>query len=202
MDLDLLVSREVLEAEPWPACMLDRSGDIVRVNGAWDRVAGETKGPFAVEVLGTRWSEHITGAELCAWYENLLARVLDRGVGESHRCDCNTPDRIRLFSSRFEPIRKRRSAEVVGALVLTSMIEEAPIGERYQFGEPDALRYLTIDSLILQCSGCRRVRVAGPPPTVWELVPEYVATPRQDVSHGLCNLCRELHYGMPAREAA
>jgi PAS domain-containing protein len=202
MTLDLPISRDTLDAEPWPACVLDRSGDIVRVNDAWDRVAAETQGPLGAEVLGTRWSAYIRGEELRAWYEAVLDRVLTRGVGESHRCDCNTPDRFRLFSSRFEPLRKHRSTERVGVLVLTSMLEEAPIGERYKIGPLDERRYLTPDGLVFQCSGCRRVRVAGPPPSVWELVPEYVAKPRQDVSHGLCRLCRELYYGMIAREGS
>jgi hypothetical protein len=186
-----------LDAEPWPACVLDPEGSIVCVNEAWDRIAAASKGPLAAEVVGTRWSDHIEGAELRAWYEALLERVLHGGAGESHRCDCNTPDRYRLFSSRFEPLRARRSAEKVGVLILTSLIEEAPIGERYRLGTPDELRYLDPDGLVRQCSGCRRVRVTGPSPPVWELVPEYVATPPPDVSHGLCKLCREIHYGLP-----
>lgn len=196
------ISLEALEAEPWPAYVLDRSGQIVAVNAAWDRVAVETNGPVAAAVLGTRWIDHIHGAELRAWYEDLFARVLQRGVGESHRCDCNTPERYRLFSSRFEPLRRRRSDEPAGVLVLASMLEEAPIGERYRIGTPDETRYRSSDGLVHQCSGCRRVRVAGASPRVWEFVPEYVATPRLDVSHGLCALCREIHYGMPVREAS
>ncbi len=200
MNPDFPVFPAALEAEPWPACVLDMNGRIVGVNGAWDRIARASNGPLGIEVVGTRWSAHITGAELRAWYETLLHRVLDRGAGESLRCDCNTPERYRLFSSRFEPLRRRPSSETVGVLVLTSLIEEAPIGERYPLGTPDELRYRCADGLVRQCSGCRRVRVAGPPPAVWELVPEYVATPRQDVSHGICRLCREIYYGMLPKE--
>jgi hypothetical protein len=200
MDIDLAVSRETLDAEAWPACALGSEGQIVSVNRAWDRVASASGGPLAPEVLGTRWIAHITGDELQTWYADLLDRVRDSGVAESHRCDCNTPDRYRLFSTRFEPLRVRGSPVTVGVLVLASMLEEAPIGERYRIGPPDALRYLTPDGLIVQCSGCRRVRVVGGRPPAWELVPEYLVTPRHDVSHGLCRLCRELYYGMPARE--
>ena len=202
MEFDLLVSREALEAERWPACALDGEGQIVYVNTAWDRVAGAANGPLAADVLGTRWIEHISGRELRAWYEDLLARVLATGAGESHRCDCNTPDRYRLFNSRFEPLRRRGLPLTAGVLVLASMIEEAPIGERYKLGIPDVLRYLSAEGLLVQCSGCRRVRVAGGRPHVWELVPEFMTTPRPRVSHGICRLCRELYYGMPAREEA
>ena len=97
---------------------------------------------------------------------------------------------------------KRGSPETLGLLVLASMLEEAPIGERDRIGPPDVLRYLTSDGLVIQCSVCRRVRVAGGRPYAWELVPEYVMTPRHDISHGICRLCRELYYGMPAREGA
>ena len=155
---------------------------------------------MAAAVVGTRWLEHITGDELRAWYAALLERVLGSGAGESHRCDCNTPDRYRLFSSRFEPLRRPRSPEIGGMVVLASMLEEAPIGERYRIGKPDLIRYQTREGLVVQCSGCRRVRVAGERPHLWELVPEYVETPRSNVSHGICRLCREIYYGMPARE--
>lgn len=200
MDLELSVSPEALEAEPWPAYALDRKGQIVRVNGAWDRVARAANGPMAAAVIGTRWLDHITGDELRTWYAALLERVLGSGAGESHRCDCNTPARYRLFSSRFEPLRPPRSPEIVGVLVLASRLEEAPIGERYRIGRPDLIRFQTMDGLVVQCSGCRRVRVAGGRPFVWEFVPEYVEAPRSDVSHGICRLCREIYYGMPARE--
>lgn len=200
MNLDLPVSREALEVEHWPAYALDRTGHIVHVNSAWDRVAGAANGPLAAEVLGTLWIDHITGEELRTWYEDLLARVLESGAGESHMCHCNTPDRFRLFTSRFEPLRKRSSSDMVGVLVLASMLEEAPIGERYRIGRPDMHRYLSAEGIVIQCSGCRRVRVAGGPLYVWELVPEYVLKPLDEVSHGICRVCREIYYGMPARE--
>lgn len=198
----LPVSREALEAERWPAYFLDPDGRIVYVNHAWDRVACGAKGPLAVEVVGRRWTDYITGDELRSWYECVFARVIESGTGESHKCDCNTPERFRLFSSRFEPLRPRSPSEPVGVLVLASMLEEAPIGERYRIGPPDVRRYLSSEGLLVQCSGCRRVRVTGDRPHDWELVPEYLVTPRRDVSHGICRLCRDIYYGMPAREGA
>lgn len=160
MSMDLAVSREALEAEPWPAFALDRRARIVSVNGAWDRVATQTNGPVAAEVLETCWRDHIAGAELRAWYQQVFARVLQLGVGESHRGDCNTPDRYRLFSSCFEPLRSRRTGDRAGVLVLTTLLVEAPIDEIYPIDRPDELRYLCPDGLIRQCSGCRRARIA------------------------------------------
>ena len=54
LSFNLPVSREALEVEHWPACALDRTGHIVYVNSAWDRVAVSANGPLAAEVLGTR----------------------------------------------------------------------------------------------------------------------------------------------------
>lgn len=197
MSSELAISREALEAEAWPAFALDRRGSIVEVNGAWDRVATQADGPVAAEVLETCWLDHITGVELRAWYQQVFVRVLQLGVGESHRCDCNTPDRYRLFSSCFEPLRSRRTGERAGVLVLTALLEEAPIDEIYPIGPPDELRYLCPDGFIRQCSGCRRVWIAGSSPPEWDIVPEYIGAPRRNISHGLCKLCRELHYGIP-----
>jgi hypothetical protein len=193
---DLAISREALEAERWPALVLDHGGRIVRVNQAWDRIAAGASGPVAEQVLGTCCVDHIEGQELRGWYEALFARVLRVGERETHICDCNTPDRYRLFSTCFAPLRSERSGEWAGVLVLTTLMDEGAIGERYRIGPPDELRYLCRDGLIRQCSDCRRVRIAGSSPPEWEIVPEYVPTPRHNVSHGLCKLCRELYYGI------
>ena len=200
MSTELAISREALEAESWPAVVLERRARIVSVNGAWDRIATQSNGPVATAVLETCWFDHIAGAELRAWYQQLLVRVLRLGVGENHRCECNTPDSYRLFSSCFKPLRSRRTGERAGMVVLTTLLEEAPIEQDYSIGRPDEKRYLCPDGLIRQCSGCRRVRVAGSSPPEWELVPEYVASPRPNISHDLCKLCREIHYGIAVDE--
>jgi hypothetical protein len=201
VDVHDFIEPSVLEAEAWPAYVIDRGGHILHVNGAWDRVAADAAGPLAAEVVGTSWLEHVRGPELVPWYAEVFDRVLEEGAGEAHLGDCNTPTRRRLFFTRFEPLAARGARAPGAVLVATSLIKEGPIEEHYRIAPPDERRYLQPTNLITQCGGCRRVHVAGTLPRVWEFVPEYVARPRDDVSHGLCELCREVHYGQRLRLA-
>ena len=79
-------------------------------------------------------------------------------------------------------------------LVVTTLIEDAPVGERYPTAPPDERAYRQPSGLVLQCSGCRRVHVAGTSPRIWRFVPEYVALPPRQVTHGLCEVCRALYW--------
>jgi len=74
-----LVPRDVIEAEPWPAYVLDAAGRIVAVNGAWDRQVRRFGGPTSSEVIGTAWLDHISGEEPRAWHRELLERLLAPG---------------------------------------------------------------------------------------------------------------------------
>jgi hypothetical protein len=199
VDNDDRVLEKTLEAEPWPTYIVDRTGRIVFTNAAWDRVAASANGPLGKDVTGTRWLDHTKGDELVAWQRALLDRVLERNKGEIHCADCNTPQRYRLFSTRYSPLAGREGP--VGLVVLTSMIEDAPIEARYRLAPPDEQRHRQPTGFILQCGGCRRVHVTGTAPRVWEFVPEYVAQPRTDISHGICELCREVLYGIRLRSA-
>lgn len=202
MEVEELISRRTLDAERWPSFVVDRAEHIIYANSAWNLVAISSGGPRAEEVVGTAWRTHIAGLELSAWYKEVFNRVIEHRKGERHEGDCNTPDRFRLFSNRFDPLVARGMRAAGGMLVQTNMIEEAPIGERYRIAQPDEERYRQPTGVILQCGGCRRVLVAGTFPRLWEFVPEYVAERRFDVSHGLCELCREVHYGACLRNAS
>ena len=194
-----LVSRDVIEAEPWPAYVLDAAGRIVAVNGAWDREARTAGGPTSREVIGTAWLDHIAGDEPRAWHRELLERLLAprrRRRAFVHVCACNTPDLFRLFAARFEPIAPADEPEVEGVLVLTHQIEVAPVGERYSVAPFEERRFRQPDGVLIQCSGCRRMRAAGSSPDLWVFVPEVVAHPREDISHGICGTCREVYYGI------
>ncbi len=195
MEIERFVSRQAIEAEQWPVYAVDRAGSIVYVNGAWDRVASQAGGPLSSTVLGGAWLDHVAGDELRAWYADLFGRVLARRAGERHVGDCNTPDRCRLFSNRYDPLA-HRGEEPAGMLVVTALLEDVPVGERYLVAPPDDGAYRQPTGLILQCSGCRRVHVAGTSPRVFRFVPEYVADPPAEVTHGLCDLCREVLYGV------
>lgn len=186
-----------LDAEPWPCFVVNRDGAIVYTNAAWDRVAARAAGPPASRVLGTSWLDCVAAPELAIWYTDLFHRLMTGlSRGERHLGDCNTPDRRRVFSTRYDALRPLGAPAPSGMLALNSLVAEMPISDTYTVARPDEVRYRQANGLLLQCGGCRRVHVAGTAPRVWELVPEYLEEPRRDVSHGLCELCREIHYGV------
>jgi hypothetical protein len=188
--------RRTLDAERWPAFVLDREGCIVFTNAAWDTVSAEVDGPSGARVAGSRWLAHIAGDELIEWHQALFERVLAQRRAEIHTAACNTPTWYRLFSTWYAPLVTQLGAAPEGMVVSTSMIEDAPVEARYRIAQPDEARHRQPTGIIVQCGGCRRVCVVGTTPRVWEFVPEYVAHRGNDVSHGLCQLCREVHYGM------
>lgn len=190
-----IVPRQALDAERWPAFLVDCTGTVVLANRAWDRMAAGAGGPRAADVVGSRWLDHVHGDELHAFYTELFHRMCAGGAAEDREAPCNTPDRFRLFRYHFEPVRERSGTDVRGVLVLSTLVGEGPIEDQYRLARPELSRYRQPSNLILQCGACRRVNVAGSSPREWDLVPEYVAHPRPDVTHGLCGLCRELYYG-------
>jgi hypothetical protein len=201
MNVTELSSLETLDAEPFPAFVIDRAGLILYTNPAWERLAQIAGGPLADQVTSTRWFEHITGLALRIWYEDLFERVLQTRKGECHMSECNTSERYRLFSNHFEPLGARGTGAPEGMLVSTRLIDDAPVESRYGMAPPDDGRYLQPSRVLLQCGGCRRVHVADTLPRVWEFVPEYLSKPRPDTAHGLCEMCREVYHGIRVRPA-
>lgn len=207
MNVEDLIPLDTLEASEWPAYVLDAGGVIRSVNGAWDREARRAGGPLGRAVIGTRWLDHISGADARAWHDELLERLLHLpGNGRRrpvvHVCACNTPDLFRVFSTRFAPLASPGAAGVAGLLVTSTLIEEAPVGERYQIAAFDERRFLHPDGLLLQCGGCRRMHVVGSSPRAWEFVPELLWRPPHNVSHSICGLCWEVYYGTELRRRA
>jgi hypothetical protein len=184
-----------LDGERWPAFVIDLAGVLVHANEAWDRVAAVAGGPRAGEVVGSRWLDHIHGHELRSFYAELFTRICAGGPAEEVTAPCNTPERFRLFRDRFEPVRTPEESELRGVLVLTSQTAEGPLEQQYRVAPPDPSRYRQPNGFILQCGGCRRVHVTGTAPREWEFVTEHVLRPRHQVTHGLCEVCRELYYG-------
>jgi hypothetical protein len=90
----------------------------------------------------------------------------------------------------------------VGLMALTTLLAEGAIEARYRAGPPELARYLQPEGVVLQCSGCRRVHVAGTRPRAWEIVPALVASPSRNVSYTICELCLERYYGSLPRPPA
>jgi hypothetical protein len=204
VDIETLIPRSTLANQAWPAYVLDAAGKIFHVNAAWDREACNSAGLLGRQVIGTAWLDHIAGDEVRAWHRELLDRLLHPPDGASrgrmnHVCACNTAERFRIFSTHFDRLMLPGEDGVAGVLVTSSLLGEAPIDARYLVASFDERRLRQPDGTMLQCSGCRRMSVAGSSPRVWEFVPKLVWHPRPDISHGICALCREVYYGTTER---
>ncbi len=76
---------------------------------------------------------------------------------------------------------------VINSLVL----EEAQQREIFR-GDPQALR--EENGFITMCAHCRRTRVPKAV-EVWVWIPDLVRRMPMDVSHGICAVCFDIHYG-------
>lgn len=197
------LSAETLEHENASIAVLDGEDRIVFVNETWERFAARNGGGRSLrapDVVGSRWLDGIHGTPARAFFATLLAEAKARrgwGVDERGvivRGECNSPEVSRDLVTRLAPIIDPATRRTIGMLTLNEIVAERPIEERYPIARPDERRYRDGDGLLLQCCGCRRVRVRGDE-DLWEFVPDWIATLRRDASHGMCRTCIELYYG-------
>ena len=186
-----------LAVETEVAWLLDEQLLIMAVSPAWNRFARANGGgdsTLAGAVIGTGWLGHIEGEQPRSLFENVALAALDlreRAAisGLRVEADCNTPSLRRQTSTQFVPILDGDAA--IGLYVRSSVTAETPIGESYRIRELEALSFQ--DGLIRMCSGCRRVKTAE---LTWELVTQLIAHTPANVSHGFCDPCAALIYGV------
>jgi hypothetical protein len=189
-----------LSAEKWPACLLDCQGTFLFVNEPWDRRVREERGSdesLSESLIGTGWLDSIQGEDARRVYSDLLARALT--LRDQHArpivqiCESNTPTTARLVSTRIEPVLMQ-GADPIAVSVVHTTVRERPIEEVYDLVHRVADAYRDDRGQIAQCSCCRRLKDPAEPER-WDLVPELLMDP-PPVSHQLCELCAEIHYGV------
>jgi hypothetical protein len=193
----LTVAIRHISRERSPACLLDPGGSFLFVNDAWDHHALENGGGpscLGASLIGTRWLDHIRGEEVRRRHEELLARALrarpPRPRRVTHVAESNTPTRAALISTRLEPVLVP-CGEVVAVAIVHGVVRDRPIEEVYDLVDRPLDAYRDASGEVTQCSCCRRMRDPAEPER-WDLLPALLASP-QPVSHGLCELCAELH---------
>ncbi len=166
---------------------LDRDLRITYCNRAWDRFAAANGGDQCLResVLGRSLSDFIPES-LRSFYADAFARVFETGAIWEHRYDCSDARTQRDFHMRVLPL------EGGGLLVINSQIGERP------HPAPDSRlplgAYIKPTGIITMCSHCRRTQRRDNP-DVWDWVPEHISHPPARVSHGLCGVCFQYHYG-------
>lgn len=193
----LELSRGAIAAETEVAWLLDGDLEIAAVSKAWDRFAAANDAPervLARNVIGTKWLSHIEGSQPRSLFEKVAHAALElRGrpaiSGLRLGGDCNTPVLRRETSTQFLPVLDGETA--VGLFVRSSVIAESPIAGTYRVRALSDLHFA--EGLISMCSGCRRVRTRD---RLWELVPALLEHEPAQVSHGFCDPCASLVYGV------
>jgi hypothetical protein len=168
--------------------VVDPAGEILWVNGAWQRSA-RANGVRTDQAEGRgSYFDGIT-PELREVYQAAFAKALATKEVFDQIYDCSSPDRRRIFHCRALPVR-------TDALI----VEHALVID----AEPDlaadaslAAQYLNHDGTLLQCSHCRRVR--GPEPHAWSWMSSWAAHPHPRTSHVVCPLCADYYWSYAPR---
>ena len=155
-------------------------------NQGWYRFAAENGGSAE---MADDWAPPRTLLDGIAppvqgFYRRLFLRALEKGEPVDHFYLCPSPRLHRQHRLRVQPLDP-------GLLLVHQLVVEAP-HHRPSCG-PDLGPYKGPHGILTVCCHCRATRRADAPDT-WDWVPDVIAQPRDDVSHGLCPLCFRHHY--------
>lgn len=178
-----------LEKEGGVCYATDSRFRLVYVNPAWFRYAAENGAPD----FGRRWGLgacvlDAVPSVLRPFFFDLYARA-SRQRRDPHPVqflyDCSSHDRYRLYAMNLFAL------EESAHLAVHSLRVERP-HDRPDW-PPEPSRYAGRGDLMRQCVHCHRFRRAQTPQ--WDWVSAWIASPPENVSHGLCPICRRHYYG-------
>jgi hypothetical protein len=181
---------EELENNPAVIYALDSSFQITACNAAWDRFALENRG--ATLANGTQIGRNVldvTPRPLQLFYTTLFGNVLETGDEKECVYECSSDKLFRRFHMLVA--RKNLAGPNPSLIIINSLVVETP------HSEPD----LPVDvsdmrepnGLITMCCHCRRTRLPKAD-NRWVWVPSLVRRMPRDASHGICEICYQLHY--------
>ncbi len=180
------------ESDPAVIFVLDSDFRLRYCNEAWDRFAMENGAvPQALRdrQIGRSVMEAMP-APLKRFYARLYAQVLFVEPSADHEYECSSAEIFRRFHMSVQ--RLDVAGESSFLLVVNSLLVEEPFERPSALYSSDALRQE--DGLITMCCHCRRTRVPGGE-DLWVWVPGLVREMPPDVSHGICPICFDIHYG-------
>jgi hypothetical protein len=165
---------------------LDQNDRLVHCNQAWDCFAIENNGDRATREfqLGLCIFDAIP-VSLKAFYRDLYTRVRATRQEQTHVMECSSPLLQRRFHMSIRPFGES------GVLTVNSLVDETPHSEDSHESESV---YIDQNGIITCCSHCRRTQNSRQKER-WDWIPEFLANDRR-ISHGLCPVCFNYHYGM------
>ena len=179
------LDRDDLARSPDVICGVLADGlTIGYANAAWFEF-GRRNGATRVWGPGDRLLDAISDP-IQGFYAEKLGRVLADRQPWEHDYECSSADVYREFRMRALVL-----GDGAGLLIVHSLRVERPHAE---VGHPLVEgRYRAASGFITQCAHCRRVRRIDP--HAWDWVPELVAQPQENLTHGLCELCAAYYFG-------
>lgn len=190
-ELDCIVRGEIqtdeLEDDQSVVYLLDNDLQLSYCNKAWDEFAEHNGGARLqrIQQVGLPVLDSIS-EPLKTFYGTVFQRVLAEQQPWEHSYECSSPERYRKLHMQVLPLQAPPRLVIVNSLV----VEKAH--ERIMHPPLTAL-YRTACGMIVMCMHCRRTR-RSEGPDIWDWVPEFLAVPPDNVSHGLCSTCFSYYY--------
>jgi hypothetical protein len=176
-----------------PAVIYALNGDfrLTYCNAAWDRFAagnGGTDDLLRDRQIG-RSVLDVTPPPLRLFYAALFAGALESTAGINHIYECSSAEIQRKFHMHLHRIDEPGPGPLL--LVTNSLILETP--HQSPAADPhESLRQP--GGLITMCAHCRRTLVPDSK-GLWVWIPDLVRRMPREISHGLCDVCYQVHYG-------
>ncbi|HEX6881059.1 MAG TPA: hypothetical protein VF135_11890, partial [Terriglobales bacterium] len=176
----------VLERSQDIACQLDADLSIVYCNPAWDEFALSNDGDAAVSALVCgRSIMDFVPEPLTGFYEAAFQSAKE-GIVE-FEYECSSGDVFRRFKMQIFANRLLGGYTQLNSLVVADPMDLHRHLERGHV-------YVGENGLIRVCSHCRRSRRVHPL-EFWDWVPAHLASFQDNITHGLCPVCRAYFYG-------
>jgi len=174
-----------MDADGSHIAVVNEAGVIVWVNLAWSSFGAANGADPKAIAPGASYVAAIEG-ELHEWFTMVAAGCMTTRRPFEIDYECSSPTHRRVFRMRMLP--------VVGLGLLVS--HQLRVEQPHDTEGPDEVlleSYRNDDGFIMVCSNCRRVRRADR--SAWDWIPQLVGQPPEQVSHGLCSLCRSYYWG-------
>jgi hypothetical protein len=175
------------ENDPAVVYLLDNDLRIKYCNKSWDDFADQNGG---VHLRRTgqvgRCVLDSTAEPLKAFYQSAFDQALAESQPWQHQYECSSPGLYREFHMQVLPLHAPPSLVVVNSLVIERAHDRVI--------QPSlAVRYRSSVGVITMCMHCRRTRRRGQPDR-WDWVPDFLVSPPDALSHGLCSTCFLYYY--------
>jgi len=169
--------------------ILDSSLNLVYHNEAWDRFALENSAPELAgdAVLGVNILD-VTDEDLRPFYTNAFNTATREQTIWEWVYECSSPEQFRKFLMRVHPIEPDGWLLATNHILIQAEHAQGETGRRED--------YVNADGQVRVCVHCRCSKRAAAPER-WDFVPANLKRELDNVTHGLCPICKAYFYRSP-----